>query len=116
MIPDDVKQNHGELLEMILASESMNNEERQYWINILPIMTPDQVENLRSILVNERDQLAAIDAKYAGNKAPSAPTRSPEETAKVIRERRESRELQEQTAEEKEEEAAAALLAQIESF
>ena len=42
----------------------MNDEERQYWINILPIMTPDQVKNLFDILDNERKQLAAIDAKY----------------------------------------------------
>ena len=64
-IPDDVRKNHPELIDMILRSESMNNEERQYWINILPIMTPDQVENLQGILMNEKKQLAAIDRKYS---------------------------------------------------
>jgi hypothetical protein len=43
----------------------MNNGERQYWIDILPVMTTEQVQQLREILTNERDQLAAIDAKYA---------------------------------------------------
>ena len=65
VIPDDLKARYPELLELIVRSESMNNEERQYWVNILPIMTPDQVQNLRDILLNERRQLAAIDQKYA---------------------------------------------------
>ena len=65
VIPDDIKQKHPELIELILKSESMNDEERQYWINILPIMTEDQIENLRGILVNEKEQLAAIDTKYS---------------------------------------------------
>src|SRR3989338_9293851 len=65
VVPDDVKQKFPDLIELILRSESMNDEERQYWINILPIMTDDQIQNLRQILTNERDQLAAIDAKYS---------------------------------------------------
>lgn len=43
----------------------MNDEERQYWIDILPVMTPTQVTQLKDILENEKMQLAAIDAKYA---------------------------------------------------
>jgi hypothetical protein len=65
VIPDDIREKHGELIELILSSESMNNEERQYWINILPIMTPDQIENLQGILKNEKKQLEAIDKKYS---------------------------------------------------
>ncbi len=42
----------------------MNDEERQYWINLLPVMTPDQITNLNEILANEKAQLAAIDEKY----------------------------------------------------
>lgn len=64
VVPADVKAKFPELIELITASESMNDEERQYWVNILPIMTPDQLQNLKDILVNERQQLAAIDAKY----------------------------------------------------
>src|SRR3989338_6529681 len=64
-ISDEVKAKYPELVTLILGSESMNDEERQYWINILPIMTPDQIENLRNILTSEREQLAAIDKKYS---------------------------------------------------
>ena len=63
-IPEDLLKKFSDLIELIKKSESMNDEERQYWINILPIMTPEQIQNLRDILENERKQLAAIDAKY----------------------------------------------------
>ena len=63
-IPNELQKRHSELIDLILQSESTNKEERQYWINILPVMTPDQVENLRQILQNEKNQLAAIDRKY----------------------------------------------------
>lgn len=65
IIPDEWKNKDPELVDLIAHSESMNDEERQYWINTLTVMTPAQVENLRQILKREREQLAAIDAKYA---------------------------------------------------
>jgi isopropylmalate/homocitrate/citramalate synthase len=64
-IPADLRAKHPELIELVLASQSMNDEERQYWINILPIMTPEQIANLRDILINEKRQLEAIDKKYS---------------------------------------------------
>lgn len=64
-IPSDLQLKFPELLDLIVKSESMNDEERQYWIDILPIMTVEQITQLQGILQNERDQLAAIDAKYA---------------------------------------------------
>ena len=64
-ISDEIRAQFPDLVELILHSESMNDEERQYWINILPIMTPEQVQDLRNILDNEKKQLQAIDQKYA---------------------------------------------------
>lgn len=64
VISDELKAQYPELIDLIVRSESMNDEERQYWINIMPIMTPEQVKNLNDILANERKQLAAIDQKY----------------------------------------------------
>jgi hypothetical protein len=64
VISPEVQEKFAPLLELIKGSESMNDEERQYWINILPIMTPEQLKNLEDILTNEKQQLAAIDAKY----------------------------------------------------
>jgi hypothetical protein len=63
-IPQIVKQNYPELVALILNTESMDDEEREYWFQILPIMTEDQVQKLRDILVNEKQQLAKLDAEY----------------------------------------------------
>ena len=42
----------------------MNDEERQYWIDVLPIMTEDQLANLNSILGNEKKQIEEADKQY----------------------------------------------------
>lgn len=65
IIPEDIQKKHSALITLIVRSESMNGEEKQYWINILPVMTPDQIQKLTKILHDERMQLDAIDAKYA---------------------------------------------------
>lgn len=65
VVPAETERRFGPIIALIRGSESMNMEERQYWINILPAMTPEQVQNLEQILNTEREQLAAIDAKYA---------------------------------------------------
>lgn len=65
VIPAETQAKFPEILALIQGSESMNDEERQYWINILPIMTPEQIANLKQILDNEKSQLAAIDQKYS---------------------------------------------------
>lgn len=87
-IPDSVRETFKDLIDLILRSESMNDEERQYWFDILPVMTPDQVENLRSILANERTQLAAIDAKYATDAKGATDIVSMAEKRRTSREKR----------------------------
>ncbi len=66
-IPDETKEGFPELTEMIIGSKSMNNEERQYWVDVLPIMTEEQIDNLRGILTNEKDQLDEAESKYEEN-------------------------------------------------
>ena len=112
-IPDDVRKNHPELIEMILGSESMNNEERQYWINILPIMTPDQIENLQGILVNEKKQLAAIDRKYSKEIEQIGEVQLLKKVEEERRNRRTDRQANEGKSEMKEEEATEDILQQI---
>ena len=63
-IPDAVRKQYPELIPLILQTESMNDDERQYWFQILPIMTDEQVGKLREILANEKQQLAALDKEY----------------------------------------------------
>lgn len=115
VIPPEIQEKFGSLLELIKGSESMNTEERQYWINLLPVMTPEQIKNLEEILTNERSQLAEIDQKYAAENAKSAPETAAmmEEKIKQKRAEREEREKQEATKEEATEEE---LLGKIQSM
>ncbi len=112
-IPADIQQKYPQLLDLIKASESMNDEERQYWINILPIMTPDQVKNLSDILENERKQLAAIDAKYQTEIQRIGQAEVTRQTEEERKKRRDERSSSEQTDKKQEDAAADDLLKQI---
>lgn len=63
-IPDTVRNQYPDLIPLILGTESMNDDERQYWFQILPIMTDEQVTKLREILANEKKQLEKLDSEY----------------------------------------------------
>lgn len=63
-IPALVKEKFPDLIQLIKETESMNDEERDYWFQILPIMTEDQISKFRDILVNEKQQLASLDQEY----------------------------------------------------
>lgn len=64
-IPFSAEQKYPDLIQLILGTESMNDDERQYWFQILPIMNEEQIARLKQILINEKQQLAELDAKYA---------------------------------------------------
>lgn len=63
-IPKFVSDKYPELVELIKTTESMDDQEREYWFQILPIMTPEQIEKFRGILVTEKQQLAELDKEY----------------------------------------------------
>ncbi|MEK7563790.1 MAG: hypothetical protein AAB544_05380 [Patescibacteria group bacterium] len=103
VIPPETQTKFPEILTLIQGSESMNDEERQYWINILPIMTPEQVANLKQILNNEKSQLAAIDQKYSKEISALGQEdllRRADEERRTRREKLHSAERQEEEAEE----------------
>lgn len=63
-IPKLVKEKYPDLVPLILQTESMKEEERVYWFQILPIMSEDQIVKFRGILVNEKEQLTKLDLEY----------------------------------------------------
>lgn len=65
-IPQIVQDKYPDLVELIKKTESMTKEERDYWFQILPIMTGEQVERLKKILADEATQLAKLDEQYQG--------------------------------------------------
>lgn len=63
-IPAVVLEKYGDLVELIKKTESMSDEEREYWFQILPIMTEEQVNRLKGILEEEAAQLSKLDDQY----------------------------------------------------
>lgn len=64
-IDENLARENPALIDLILKTESMKDEERKYWFQLLPVMSEEQVSKLQNILQNERDQLTELDAKYA---------------------------------------------------
>jgi len=63
-IPKQVKEKYPDLVELIKVTESMDDQERQYWFQIMPIMSTEQIEKFRTILLTEKQQLADLDKEY----------------------------------------------------
>jgi len=64
VIPHIVREKFQDLVKLIYETESMNEEEREYWLQIMPIMTEEQITKFRNILVNEKVQLQKLDQEY----------------------------------------------------
>ncbi|MFA6305652.1 MAG: hypothetical protein WC651_02900 [Candidatus Gracilibacteria bacterium] len=79
IIPKLVREKFPDLIKLIFETESMNTEEREYWLQIMPIMSEEQIGKFRTILVNERDQLAKLDKEYAAEGVPAGQAPAPEE-------------------------------------
>ncbi len=63
-ISDEMLAKYDELIKMILATESMDDDERQYWFDIMPSMTDVQIDRLYNILDTERKKLQELELKY----------------------------------------------------
>ncbi len=63
-ISDETLASYNELVNMILETESMDNDERQYWFDIMPSMTETQIDRLYNILDTERNKLQELEVKY----------------------------------------------------
>lgn len=63
-ISDEMQAKYPELIKLILATESMDDDERQYWFDIMPSMTNSQVDRLFNILETERKKLEDLEIKY----------------------------------------------------
>ena len=63
-VSDEIQAEYNELVELILATESMDDDERQYWFDIMPSMTDEQIDRLYNILDTERKKLEKLEEKY----------------------------------------------------
>lgn len=63
-ISEEIQAKYSELIKLILATESMDDGERQYWFDIMPSMTDSQIDRLFNILDTERKKLEDLEVKY----------------------------------------------------
>lgn len=64
-VPEETRAQFPDIIPLVEKSPSMTPEERQYWIDVLPIMTGEQIQNLRDILANEKKQIDEANQAYA---------------------------------------------------
>ncbi len=109
--------NDGELVELILRSDSMNDGERQYWFNLTEVMNGEQVEKLRGILMREKKKLAEIEEKYGSkNVDPVEAKKRALESAKNRVEKQQTLRQKEAAHNEKEETEQDAILAEFDDL
>ncbi len=63
-ITDELQAKYPELIKLVIATESMDNDERQYWFDIMPSMTDTQIDRLYDILETEKKKLQELEVKY----------------------------------------------------
>lgn len=63
-ISDEMLAEFKELIDLILWTESMDDDERQYWFDILPSMNDNQIDRLFNILNTEKKKLEKLEEKY----------------------------------------------------
>jgi hypothetical protein len=63
-IPDEIQVKYPDLVKLVVATESMDDNEKQYWFDVLPQMTDARVDRLFTILDTERIKLEELERKY----------------------------------------------------
>lgn len=115
-VPQVVFEKYSDLIPLILDTQSMNDEEKSYWFQILPIMTDEQVQKLRNILITEKDQLAKLDKEYEEEMDTLNKKHLNQWSAYKAQEKREEIKKEETSLEAKESETEEELLSQLSSI
>jgi hypothetical protein len=63
-IKKEIQELYPELITLVLATESMDNSERQYWFDILPSIKREHKDRLFNILETERKKLKELEIRY----------------------------------------------------
>lgn len=114
--PELVQQKFPDLIPLIIQTESMNESERDYWYQILPIMTEEQIRKFRGILVNERNQLQKLDQEYDNKMKQLNEKHIQEWDSFAAKKKRDALHQQERAQEEEEKAKEAELLKELEEL
>ena len=63
-ISEEIQAQYPELVTLILNTKSMDDEERQYWFDIMPSMNDEQIDRLFEILDTEKKKLEQLEQNY----------------------------------------------------
>jgi hypothetical protein len=116
IIPRLVREKFPDLVKLIYETESMNAEEREYWMQIMPIMTEEQILKFREILVNEKEQLAKLDKEYGQEMDRINARKTPAIDPKKLQEKLKQIKKEEKAGEAAEKDKEEALLKQLEGM
>ncbi len=63
-ITDEIQAEYSELIKLVLNTKSMDDQERQYWFDIMPSMSNEQIDRLFEILDTEKKKLEQLETSY----------------------------------------------------
>lgn len=113
IVPPLVREKFSDLVKLIYETESMDLEEREYWLQIMPIMSEEQVVKLRDILVNEKEQLEKLDNEYSNGTSRMEKKVMPEIDEAKMKEKMAEIKAAEEHSEKREESEAEAVLKKL---
>jgi hypothetical protein len=116
IIPKLVRDVFPDLIKLIFETESMDEDEREYWLQILPIMTEDQIKKFKEILVNEKDQLTKLDNEYSSEMSKLNAKQKTAFNEEEIKKRREELRSKESAAENEDAQKEQELLNQLKNL
>ncbi len=68
-LPEEFLETDSDLITLVLKSKALeSDEDKQNWLNLLPVMTEEQIYKLKEILIKEKEKLNEIEEKYTEKK------------------------------------------------
>jgi len=94
-----------DIMKLLYETPSLALKEKIYWLQLMPLMSEDQVVKLRSILETEKQKLLALNKQYEEDIANISltPKMTPEEAAKRTKLLRQQEEVHQEKEKGKEE-------------
>lgn len=116
IVPKLVRDIFPDLLKLIFETESMDEDEREYWLQIMPIMTEEQIRKFREILVNEKEQLDKLDKEYETEMSQLEEKHNTALDEEEMKKKREELRSKEKASESQESQEEAALLKKLDEI
>ena len=63
-VSDKILGKYTKELPLLVNTETLDSQEKQYWLDLLPHMSDDHINRLFIILSHEKQKLAEVEKKY----------------------------------------------------